>query len=100
MSTPSQPSEIRASILTIVPVLLAILSLAAASTPARAADPFTLTAQPTSGTATTVTVTGHSLPDLTDNLIQSKNQFQSLSGQPFNASLRYGSLNNAFTYSQ
>ena len=76
------------------------LALLACSTGAlMAAEPFTLSANATSG-AQAIDVSGHNLLDLTDNLIETKSQFQSLSGQGFDASLRYGGLNNAFQYSQ
>jgi hypothetical protein len=67
---------------------------------ARAGEPFSLTASTTSGTPTAISSSGSSLLNLTDNLIETKGQFATLTGQSFDASLRYGGLNKAFVYSQ
>jgi hypothetical protein len=59
---------------------------------ARAGDPFSLDA---TGSSSSVNVAGNSLPKLTTNLIESKGQFASLSGQTVSASLNYGGVDNA-----
>src|SRR5687767_8070295 len=68
--------------------------------PARADDPFTFTARTTSGTPETIRVSGSSLIDLAENLVETQSQFLPLNGQAFDASLRYGGLRNAARYSQ
>jgi hypothetical protein len=67
---------------------------------ARAGDPFTLTARTTGGTPETVSASGSSAVDLANDVIKTQSQFQTLQGQAFSASLRYGGLQNAVTYSQ
>ena len=62
-----------------------------------AADPFSLTA---SGGGNSVTATGSNLVDLAGNLIDAKDQFQSLNNQNVSGSLRYGGLNNAVLFSR
>jgi hypothetical protein len=76
---------------------MATLGLAPTS---RAGDPFTLTARTTGGTPQTITASGSSAPDLANDVVQTQSKFQVLQGQPFTASLRYGGLQNAVTYSQ
>jgi len=82
-----------------IPSALVVFLLAGAVV-ARAGEPFSLTASTTSGTPTAVSSSGSSVLNLTDNLIETKAQFATLTGQSFDASLRYGGLNNAFVYSQ
>jgi hypothetical protein len=65
-----------------------------------ASEPFTLTAQTTSGIPRTASVSANNVIDLVENVIQSQNQFTALAGQPFNATLRYGGLNNAVLFSR
>jgi hypothetical protein len=85
-------------------VALAIALAAAASfvvaPPASAADPFVLTAETTSGTPSSVTASGHSLPDLVSNLVTTKDRFASFDGAAFRASLDYGGVRNALRFQQ
>lgn len=64
---------------------------------ARAADPFTLTA--TSGTSVTA-VSGSSIPDLINDAYNTQGQFANLAGKNFAATLRYGRLTNAATFTK
>lgn len=64
---------------------------------ARAGDLFTVNAQTTSGTPTSLTVSGKNLSDLVTNLVQGQNQFASLSGQNSTATLDYAGIKNAIT---
>ena len=75
-----------------------VLTALAIPTIARAQDPFSLSGQTTSGPPAQVTVTGSSVVDLVQNLIQSQAQFSSFQGQSFNASLNYGAIANAIQF--
>ena len=74
--------------------------LCCAARRARADDPFTFTARTTSGTPQTIRVSGNDLTELADNLVETQDQFLALDAQAFNATLRYGGLENAVRYSQ
>src|SRR5580700_6782820 len=79
---------------------VAFLAFVLAGGVAANGDPFSLTASTTSGTPAAVSASGNNLPDLAENLVETKGQFATLAGQSFGADLRYGGLNNAFVYSQ
>jgi hypothetical protein len=85
-------------------VAVAIALAAAASfvvaPPTLAADPFVLTAETTSGTPSSVTASGHSLPDLVSNLITTRSEFASFDGAAFRASLDYAGVRNAIRFQQ
>jgi len=49
------------------------------------------------GTSNSANVSGSSLPDLVDDLIKSEGKFKEFDGQAYNASLKYGDVNNAIT---
>lgn len=72
-----------------------VVALGASSAIARAADPFSVNAQTTSGSPQAVTASGSSLPDLVSNLIKSESQFAPLADRNISAGLRYGNVNNA-----
>lgn len=76
---------------------LIILALAGG---ARAGDPFLITANSTSGTPESVSVSGTNLPNLVSNLINGSSQFSSLAKEGFAASVRYGGENNAILLSK
>src|SRR5207244_10770124 len=63
-------------------------------------DLFTLSASSTSGSAVTATASGSTLPDILENAIQTEKQFSTLSGRDFNATLRYGRLTDAASFSR
>ena len=66
--------------------------------PALAQSPFSISAQTTTGTPTQATVSGSSVVDLVDNLIESQQQFAGFQNQAFDASLNYGAINNAIQF--
>ncbi len=65
---------------------------------APAADLFSLTATPTSGTP--ITETGSNIITLVENLADNSQAYSSLANNAFNASLNYAGIPNAFTFSQ
>src|SRR5438094_8622501 len=65
-----------------------------------AGDLFTLSAQSTSGAAVSASANGSTLPDILENAIQTEKQFSTLSGRDFNATLRYGRLTDAASFSR
>src|SRR5690349_18305288 len=67
---------------------------------ASAEEPFAITAQSTTGTPKTITVSGSSVVALVRNVIKNESQFGSLSNQGVSASLRYGGINNAIQFSK
>ena len=78
---------------------LALTLLLPAGT-ARAQDPFSLSGQTTSGPPQQITVTGSSVVDLVQNLVQTQSQFSAFQGQSFNAALNYGAISNAIQFQQ
>ena len=78
-------------------VVLAVTGLQVA---ARGDEPFSLGVQTTTGTPQAINVSGNSLRDLAEDLVRTRNRFAAVSGQAFDASVRYGGLNNAATYTQ
>ena len=74
-------------------VLCAVLSTLPRA--ARAQDPFSVDAQTTSGPTEQVSVSGSSMIDLVQNLVESEDEFAGFSGQGFSASLNYGRINDA-----
>src|ERR1051326_8730030 len=68
--------------------------------PAYGADPFSLTAQTSSGPPLTITGTSQTLPDLIAHAFDTEDQFAALSGRAFTVSLRYGGIANAATFSR
>jgi len=65
-----------------------------------AADPFSLTAQSTTGSAQTVTASGSSAVDLVRDVIKNQGAFSALNNQGLDASLKYGGLNNAVHFTK
>ena len=63
-------------------------------------DPFSLTAQTTTGTPQTITESGSSVIDLVQNLIETQDQFAGFQGQAFTASLDYGGVPDAIQFSR
>lgn len=77
-----------ASVLTVV--LLPSLALAQ--------DPFSLSAQTTSGPPQQVTASGSNLIGLVENVIRSQDQFASFQGQGLSAALSYGRMTDAIQF--
>jgi hypothetical protein len=77
---------------------LAFASLLFVSQRAAAQSPFSITGQTTTGTPTQATVSGSSVVNLVENLIESKQDFSSFQNQAFDASLNYGAVNNAIQF--
>ena len=77
-------------------VLVSFFGLSAALL--QAADPFVIVATTTSGPALTVTASGSSLIDFTNNLINSKGQFQGLNNTAYTATSTFLGVPNAITY--
>jgi hypothetical protein len=75
-------------------VVLAVIFCGAR--PARAGSFFDLSANSSSGQ--TVTVTGSNLITLSNNLLKAQNEFSSLNGQTYSASLTYGGVPNAVKF--
>jgi len=71
----------------------AILGLLAAATTVRG-DLFDLSV---TGSNTNINAKGSSVPDLVDDLLNSDGKFKDIDGQSYNASLKYGDVNNAIT---
>ena len=71
----------------------AILGLLAAATTVRG-DLFDLSV---TGSSTNINAKGSSVPDLVDDLLNSDGKFKDIDGQSYNASLKYGDVNNAIT---
>jgi hypothetical protein len=71
---------------------LALAVVAVAVSPARADDPFSLTA---TGGGTTITASSNNVIDLATDLIKTQDEFAALSGRSSTATLRYGGLDNA-----
>jgi hypothetical protein len=67
---------------------------------AYAADPFSLTAQSTTGSPQSVSASGSSAIDLVRDVIKNEGAFSALNNQGLNASLRYGGVNNAMQFSK
>ncbi len=84
------------------PTVLAAVTVLALSTLVSIAcgEPFLITAQSTSGPAQTINVTGSSLPDLVSNLIKDQAQFSTLQNQALSATVKYGGVSNAITFSK
>ena len=76
-------------------VALVLLLLAA---PARGQAPFVVNAQTTTGAPTQATVSGSSIIDLVENLIESQGQFANFQNQGFDASLNYGAITDAIQF--
>jgi hypothetical protein len=66
----------------------------------RAADPFTLSAETTSGAPQSVSVDASNLVDLVGNLIDSEKEFTALDNRDISGSLRYGGLGNAVLFTR
>lgn len=77
-----------------------VIALVLLASIARAEDPFVLTAQSTSGTPQSVTVSGSSVVDLVRDVIKDQGAFAGLANQSVSASLRYGGLNGAVQFSK
>jgi len=86
----------RLSRFTLVAGAAALLSVSRRA--ALAQSPFTITGQTTTGTPTQATVSGSSVVDLVDHLIESQQDFSSFQNQAFNASLNYGAVPNAIQF--
>jgi hypothetical protein len=86
----------RLSLVAAIAAPLALLVLS--PRPAVAQSPFTITGQTTSGTPTQATVSGSSVVDLVENLIESQQEFAGFQNQAFDASLNYGAVNNAIQF--
>ena len=74
---------------------LVVLLLAA---PARGQTPFVVNAQSTTGPPTQATVSGSSMIDLVENLIESQGLFANFQNQGFDASLNYGAMTDAIQF--
>jgi hypothetical protein len=59
---------------------------------------FTLTAQTTGATPQSVVIADNHLLDLTFDLVNSKNGFSSIAGQPYTAGLTWGGVKNAMVF--
>ena len=79
----------------LIPLFLAALAAAA-----RAADPFVLNAQTTSGPPATVTASGSNIADLVQDLVETSGQFGAFDGQAFRAALDYGGIRQAIRFEQ
>ncbi|HEX8911484.1 MAG TPA: hypothetical protein VF796_03920 [Humisphaera sp.] len=80
-----------------VRVLAAVAALSAGR--AAVAEPFAVNVDVPSG-PNALRVSGSSLGDLANNLVKTQGQFSTLGNTPFDASVRYGGLNDAVLYSQ
>ena len=78
-----------------LPAFFFCLALIALPRFARAQDPFSIDAQTTTGPTEQVTVSGSSVIDLVQNLVESEEQFAAFAGQGFSASLNYGRIDDA-----
>lgn len=76
------------------------LTIIAATSAVRADDLFTLSADSNTGPTVSATASGSSVIDLVEDLIDSEQEFESLEDQGFDASLRYGSIDNAVLVSR
>jgi hypothetical protein len=64
----------------------------------QATEPFEMVATTTSGPAITISASGSNLVDFTNNLINTKGQFQALNNTPFHAVSTFLGVPNAITY--
>ena len=76
----------------------ALLSAVLLPSLARAQDPFSLSAESTSGPPQQVTVSGSSMIDLVEGVIRSQDQFAPFQGQGVNAALSYGRMADAIQF--
>lgn len=81
-------------------VLVIASHITALAATARADDLFTISADSNSGPTTSASASGSSVIDLVENLIDSDQEFTNLEDQGFDASLRYGSVNDAILVSR
>src|SRR3954447_23779708 len=98
--TPTQLAEVRfmTRLATALPFLSLLAALLLPAVARAQQDPFSLSAQSTSGPPAQVTVSGSTVVGLVEDVIKSKNQFVPLQGQSVNASLTYGGVNNAIQF--
>lgn len=70
------------------------------STSARADDLFSISANTNSGSSVSATASGSNVPDLVSDLVNSDSDFTGLENRGFDASLRYGGVDNAILVSR
>lgn len=81
--------------------LIGICSIAlVTAAPTRADDLFTIDANSNSGASTSASASGSSVIDLVADLIDSEQEFTNLENQGFDASLRYGAVDDAILISR
>jgi hypothetical protein len=80
--------------------LVALLVCLMTASIARAEDPFTLTAQTTSGAAGSASASSNNVVDLVGNLINTEDDFAALQNRSLSGSLRYGGVNDAVLFTR